>query len=178
MEVYTVCRKVALLSHDKINVTENACSRIPTAVRAAVSYKHLYLVFAVMELIGQVDLKGAVAVLVFTCDLSVYINGAIHINALEVKAYALTAYLAEIKSLYIATKRCFVKVFCIVNKPVVRNINSLIICVPIIFKAVVRFGLCKAPAVIKKRLHILSFYLSTEPAVYPLLRHIRCYTPF
>ena len=178
MEVHAVGRKVALLCNDKINVTENTRTGIPACVGTAVSYKYLYLIFAVVELSCQVNLKSAVTVLVFACGFAVYINGAIHINALKIKAYALIAYLTEIIFLHITSERSFVKILCIADKPVMRNVNRLIICVPIVFKAVVRFCLCKAPVVIKKRLHILSIYLNTEREVYPLLRHIHCYTPF
>ena len=149
MKIHAVGRKVALLCNDKINITENACTGIPACVWTAVSYKYLYLIFAVVKLTCQVYFKSVVTVLVFAGNLAVCINGAIHINALKVKAYALIAYLTEIIFLHIASERGFVKILCIVDKPVMRNVNGFIICVPIVFKAVVRFCLCKAPTVIK-----------------------------
>ena len=84
-----------------------------------------YKVLSLTEEVGDIKFKGGVAVFPLPCKIAVYINAAVHINALKTDSGALPCLCGVFKKLSVPACGGLVKIFRIVNEPVMGNVHSV-----------------------------------------------------
>ncbi len=107
----------------QINIAENACARVPAGIWGTVGDFYNDFIFSFLKQRGNIELKCGVAVFPFTRRLAVYPNLGIHIDALEAD-YPCGGRAGYRKAFSVPARACLVQVFCLVNKPVVGDIDS------------------------------------------------------
>jgi hypothetical protein len=107
-------------------ITIDARARIPARIGGLIVDLQSYFIFALgLYVLGYVKLKGGVAIFPFACQMPVYKQRAVHINAVKAYKNPLTrCCLGQVKHLFVTAHIAFVQVVYIPYQPIVGHLDG------------------------------------------------------